>query len=276
MGTGFNTEVLYQGVRYHVQTEDKGAPRYEIVTHIYVGGAILLTKRFSYQDQAHANNLAAWTQEMTTKQHKDILKVIQQEGIEKLRSGLEKENSKMAKPVPELNREIIGVPVTPAPEVNSPTGMIARSWLSTQPLSGDLAMRAIPNSSPDISQGIQGAGSPTPPVLRDMTEGRPSLAGGISLRLLDTADLRAGRHVLLRVLTSLNPDGIPVPNVKVIIQILGSSFRPTLFSGRTDTYGLFILDVTLPAFSVGQASLNILAVSEKFGMTELKYSIRQA
>src|SRR5262249_18008247 len=92
MGTGYNTEVLFNGERYHVQTEDKGHPRYEIVSHIYQGGAILLTKRLSYRDRPDDASRALWTEEMTTNQHKAILKAIQLGGVAMLRAYIEREN----------------------------------------------------------------------------------------------------------------------------------------------------------------------------------------
>ena len=41
MVTGFNTDVKYKGVTYHVQTEDKGPTTPMVLTLIYKGGEIL-------------------------------------------------------------------------------------------------------------------------------------------------------------------------------------------------------------------------------------------
>jgi hypothetical protein len=48
MITGFNTDVKYRGVMYHVQTEDKGAGNPLIETLIYKGGEILSSRRLPY------------------------------------------------------------------------------------------------------------------------------------------------------------------------------------------------------------------------------------
>lgn len=50
MITGFNTDVKYQGVVYHVQTEDKGPVNPLIETLIYIGGEILGSRRLPYAD----------------------------------------------------------------------------------------------------------------------------------------------------------------------------------------------------------------------------------
>jgi len=46
--TGFNTDVKYKGVIYHVQTEDKGESNPLIETLVYSRGAILDSRRTSY------------------------------------------------------------------------------------------------------------------------------------------------------------------------------------------------------------------------------------
>ena len=50
MITGFNTDIEHDGVVYHVQTEDKGLETPIILSLVYVGGAILASKRAPYED----------------------------------------------------------------------------------------------------------------------------------------------------------------------------------------------------------------------------------
>jgi hypothetical protein len=50
MLTGYNTDVLYGGVTYHVQTEDKGITNPVILSLVYQGGTILAAKRTNYGD----------------------------------------------------------------------------------------------------------------------------------------------------------------------------------------------------------------------------------
>jgi hypothetical protein len=56
MVTGFNTDVKYKGVTYHVQTEDKGPTTPMVLTLIYKGGEILGAKRFHYKDVPEAQD----------------------------------------------------------------------------------------------------------------------------------------------------------------------------------------------------------------------------
>ena len=48
--TGFNSDVRYRGLVYHVQTEDKGQENPLIETLIYKGGEILASRRLPYAE----------------------------------------------------------------------------------------------------------------------------------------------------------------------------------------------------------------------------------
>ena len=56
--TGFNTDVKYRGVVYHVQTEDKGTANPMIETLIYKGGEILGSRRLPYARPGQARRRA--------------------------------------------------------------------------------------------------------------------------------------------------------------------------------------------------------------------------
>jgi hypothetical protein len=70
--TGFNTDVKYRGVVYHVQTEDKGTANPLIETLIYKGGEILGSRRLPYADLVKGHDEAAITKLMED-QHKGMI-----------------------------------------------------------------------------------------------------------------------------------------------------------------------------------------------------------
>jgi hypothetical protein len=70
--TGFNTDVKYRGLVYHVQTEDKGTANPMIETLIYKGGEILGSRRLPYKDLVPNNDEATITR-MMEDQHKAML-----------------------------------------------------------------------------------------------------------------------------------------------------------------------------------------------------------
>ena len=48
MVVGFNHNINYKGRVYHVQTEDSGIGNPHLITHLFVGGNILASKKSSY------------------------------------------------------------------------------------------------------------------------------------------------------------------------------------------------------------------------------------
>lgn len=72
--TGFNHNIKHKGKVYHVQTEDSGVNNPHIITHLFVGGNILATKKGSYADIAKAPNLSELVRELMEEQHKEMLR----------------------------------------------------------------------------------------------------------------------------------------------------------------------------------------------------------
>lgn len=72
--TGFNHNIKHKGKMYHVQTEDSGVANPHLITHLFVGGNILATKRKSYADLARDENLPDLVRDMMEEQHKEMLR----------------------------------------------------------------------------------------------------------------------------------------------------------------------------------------------------------
>ncbi|AKQ64247.1 hypothetical protein A176_001159 [Myxococcus hansupus] len=72
--TGFNHNIKHKGKVYHVQTEDSGINNPHIITHLFVGGNILASKKTSYADILNAENLAEVVRELMEEQHKEMLR----------------------------------------------------------------------------------------------------------------------------------------------------------------------------------------------------------
>ncbi|ATB27957.1 hypothetical protein [Melittangium boletus] len=72
--TGFNHNIKYKGRVYHVQTEDSGVNNPHIITHLFVGGNILASKKTSYADILNAESLSEVVRELMEEQHKEMLR----------------------------------------------------------------------------------------------------------------------------------------------------------------------------------------------------------
>jgi hypothetical protein len=72
--TGFNHNIKHKGKQYHIQTEDSGLDNPHIITHLFVGGNILASKKTSYADIVSAENLTQVVRELMEEQHKEMLR----------------------------------------------------------------------------------------------------------------------------------------------------------------------------------------------------------
>ena len=73
MITGFNTDVKYRGVVYHVQTEDKGTAHPIIETLVYKGGEILGSRRLPYAELVKGAQEEATITKLMEDQHKAMI-----------------------------------------------------------------------------------------------------------------------------------------------------------------------------------------------------------
>lgn len=85
MITGFNTDIPYDGVTYHVQTEDKGLDTPLILSLVYVGGAIIASKRTPYADLISKGFDEQALTERLQRQHKLICAAIKSGRVEDLK-----------------------------------------------------------------------------------------------------------------------------------------------------------------------------------------------
>lgn len=74
MIVGFNHNVNYRGVIFHVQTEDSGPQRPQLVTLLYQGGTIIGSKKTLYTDIIKVANLERVVEDLAKEQHKAMLR----------------------------------------------------------------------------------------------------------------------------------------------------------------------------------------------------------
>lgn len=132
MITGFNTNIDYQGITYHVQTEDKGVDTPLILSLVYDRGTILASKRSPYDDllvNAFDENLLI---ERLQKQHKLMCAAVRAGRIEDLKRMTMKESAsrqkglialKEIKSVDEITKPKIQTPIEVKTEKSAPTAL---------------------------------------------------------------------------------------------------------------------------------------------------------
>lgn len=71
---GFNNNVKHNNVVFHIQTEDGGINNPVIVTHVFVSGNIVDTKRTSYKDILSFEKLEEVVKDLMKEQHREMIK----------------------------------------------------------------------------------------------------------------------------------------------------------------------------------------------------------
>lgn len=74
MIVGFNHNITYRGVCFHVQTEDSGIRTPHLITLLYHGGTIICSQKTSYADILNVDNLDNVIEDLAKEQHKGMLR----------------------------------------------------------------------------------------------------------------------------------------------------------------------------------------------------------
>jgi hypothetical protein len=134
MIVGFNHNVSYRGVGFHVQTEDSGVKSPQLVTLLYHGGTIIASQKTVYADILKVENLSQVVEDLAKEQHKGMLRRLTQGEFDQkiITFGIELEGVVAApKPDPEPVAEI---PVPPAPPVEVVAPEVVEELPETKPL----------------------------------------------------------------------------------------------------------------------------------------------
>ncbi len=78
MIVGFNTDVVYRGETFHVQTEEKGVNNPTIETLVYHAGEILLSRRISYSHLLNQKDMRDTVKQMMKNQHDSVIGELKQ------------------------------------------------------------------------------------------------------------------------------------------------------------------------------------------------------
>jgi hypothetical protein len=231
--TGFNTDVEYDGVVYHVQTEDKGLRTPFILSLVYSGGEILASKRSPYDDLVSLGFDEGVLAQRLSRQHKLICAAVHAGRIEDLRRLGERvpaDKSSFAEKA--VTREVL----VDAGDADVPSAKLAaHKSLASE----DRAM--APNQSP----------------ISEQTDHEEPL----KVILLNEEELTAGASVTLRVLVSRAAGNRrePARQVRLVVKTLGSTFRPRTISSVTNNEGLALIPMSLPLFKTGRAAILVQA-----------------
>ncbi|HEU4596345.1 MAG TPA: hypothetical protein VFS10_14500 [Pyrinomonadaceae bacterium] len=287
MITGFNTDIPHEGVTYHVQTEDKGLDTPLILSLVYVGGAIIASKRTTYEDLIAEGFDEKVLTERLQRQHKLICAAIRAGRVEDLKRMGEHEGPREAAGVagaPEARKAAGGRASKSGTKSKSPAGEAPPPEVSPEQAETVVA-RQTPkagtkaSAAPPASESVAAA-EPEPLEERagkQAGEQAPAVVEELYLSLLDDeGDFRAGQLATVKIHVGRGAYGQQaVADAEVIVKVLGTSFRPIILNTNTDADGLAVIRALLPRFTSGRAAI-IIRASDGGEMAELRRIIHQS
>jgi len=363
--TGYNTDIEFDGIVYHVQTEDKGVASPVIMSLVYNRGTILASKRAPYDDLLNGSLDERALAERLQRQHKLICAAVSAGRIEDLKemsarnlksasakrsakknggSAVETidpvvetpareelqaetrgpeptletpkqtdsmvespqeaeavaETSSVEAPIeitnapdmPAETYEIIEPSPTPVvnfvnlePEVKAPpVDLEAETRVYSNLLSNlDLADIAVPPiAKPEFAPlqpptkakritltGHDQAPDDEPMILIDAVEAVSDLAGRerpeshkLSVDIIGDTKFKGGERKDVYIMVCRGSSRKVVPRAEVMVKVLGASFRPVICHAVTDGNGLATINLKIPQFQTGRATVIARAISE--------------
>lgn len=281
MITGFNTDIEHNGVVYHVQTEDKGLDSPIILSLVYVGGTILASKRSPYEDLIASGFSDEVLAERLKRQHRLICAAINSGRIDDLKKMGARQKEGLAKK--EVVTEAVEVADDTTPPVDATPPSTAEEpfeieyWPEKQEWSPSPG--ALPEDIADVFEpGMQPRYEPVdltaaPPSVEEVVEEEPPpeesyvepvLEDGLYINLLDDDEFYSGQRYTLRMQVNncTNGDEKPLANVAVSVKILGTTFRPLIYTVKTESDGVASVTTDMPQFTSGRAAVLVRAVAK--------------
>ena len=235
MLTGYNTDIDYAGVTYHVQTEDRGGSNPLIESLVYVGGEILAARRTEYRNLLNVGAEKGSIQSLMEHQHRAI--------VEAIKNGR------------------INVLTEPQVGAESDTTVTRRS-----PLGGAAAVADIANALPRSQKTLDEV------IAKWLAE--QQRAERIHLVVEGGDELSLGAPFALAVQLRTTPGDAPVQGAQVFVRFLSTTTKPVkLAEGRTDKDGAVKLEGSVPDIDRGTA-LVVVTAQHASGSDEAKFLVK--
>ncbi|MBX7055642.1 MAG: hypothetical protein K1X36_11865 [Pyrinomonadaceae bacterium] len=278
MIAGFNTDIEFDGVVYHVQTEDKGLPSRKIISLVYDRGTILASKRTNYDDLAAEEIVETVVAERVQKQHKLICAAIRAGRINELKAmtakasaakaaaespNVQTETAQTAAPTPVARVETQRIVSfsTPEPPAAEPAAAPIELPISvvTQEFSADEFFDAPIFEDVEIIEDDILLPAEAVAVVSELSGKERPTNQKLSIELLGESKFKGGDRVTVTAMICRGTDRKVVADAQIMVKVLGSSFRPVIFHAKSDGNGIARVHLQLPHFSSGRAALLLRA-----------------
>jgi len=265
--TGFNTDIEHDGVIYHVQTEDKGLDTPMILSLVYTGGTILASKRSPYEDLIAEGFSDEVLAERLKRQHWLICAAIKSGRIDDLKkmSGRAKVPVSQSQEVVETTEsEVETAAPAPAEEFEIEYWPMTQEWAPLPPAPPGEEVE-VADESEMVPRFEPVEDAPADFEAEEVQEAvlDSVLPDGLYINILDDEEFYSGTRYTLRVLITNVTGGneTPLSSVAVSVKILGTTFRPLIYTLKTESDGVASVATEIPQFTSGRAAVLVRAVA---------------
>lgn len=278
MITGFNTDIEFDGITYHVQTEDKGIATPIILSLVYNRGTILASKRSPYDDlvadELDENVLA----ERLQRQHKLMCAAVRAGRLEDLKKMTEANRKASVKDEPKeakkdknadestaeaKPKKIVGKPAAAEPdaddvEIDAPIPMPVGSASLIDEFVTPVQFFANFGSAKDEEilpvEIVE--------VMSDLAgESRPE-HNNLGIEIIGESRFNGGDQKTVCIMVSRGSLHKVIPNAEILAKVIGSEFKPRIFHSKTDQNGLANIKLKVPNFQSGRAEFVVSVRSD--------------
>jgi len=271
--TGYNTDIEHNGVVYHVQTEDKGLASPLILSLVYSGGAILASKRTTYEDLISSGFTEELLAKRLQRQHRLICAAVNAGRLDDLKRMNVRSDDTQELPALPLRAQ---APPDETLEIKRDVPLKTAAKAPDAPIEVP-AQDASPPQTKVRSRVKDSAYTVYDPRRQSPLGEAADAEKGLVLTILDDQDFRAGKSVTFNVLLQ-NRSGRkakPLEGVTLSVKIVGTTFRPQLHMVKTKQDGIAVVTAKLPRFTSGRAAILIRAVADGHS-TEMRRVIHPA
>jgi hypothetical protein len=268
--TGFNTDIDFEGVTYHVQTEDKGLDRPMILSLVYDRGTILASKRSPYDDLVSSGFDEKVLAERLQRQHKLICAALKAGRIEDLKKMSSRDTPASSGSLKSGSLKSVkitsGVTVT-EPAIAKPFASGAFGDAPIPMPDFDLSLeRALPGEPIVDVIGVIDEDNVLPAeaveVVSDMAGTDRPANNKLSIEFIGDQRFKGGETKTVSFMVLRGSGRKVVAGAEVMVKIIGSNFRPLIFHSSTDENGLARVTMQLPSFRSGRAAFLVRAISD--------------
>ena len=249
MISGFNTDILHEGVVYHVQTEDKGRSNPVIESLIYVGGQVVVTKRDGYGDLLDSDQGDQAIAERMDRQHRVLMAAIKSGRFDEQFKALLDSGEVLVAGESQTAEEQIGAVVDAIQEVAAPTVT-------------DSAIERVKTRAADRDE-------PLDEVVLDYLKAEKAREHLI-LVIDEDAETAPGSTARILLSTRSSETGAAVAGARVTVRMISTLREPAvLVEGHTGEDGKLALSFEIPEADGGSAAL-IIGASSSLGSAEIR------